>query len=398
MRNITGQAVVGGDLYGRERELARLWEKLEQGEHVSILAPRRVGKTSLMLELRRAPHPGWDVVYVDLEGAAGPADCIAAVIAALAEIPRYRTGLGSFPFSNAVRDVLRRLRSVGLGALRVDLKSATGGEWDREADRLQKCLANLPGADRRLLIVVDELPVPVARLLRTAEGARDAELLLSRLRYWRQAPELRGRVLMLFGGSVGLEGVLRRARLSAPINDLSPFHLGAWDRPTAAAFLEELGRDCDFRLDEGVAARILDLLGDPVPYHVQLFFSALRDACAGDPSGVSPETVERCFAERLAGPGGTAHLDHYETRLETAFDDRDLETARAVLDRVCRRADGAAFPALEDLRQSGGPAFPSVLRDLQADGYLLREDDRLRFRSNLLRQWWRERRGAEAAR
>ena len=39
MRNITGQAVVGDDLFGRTYELQRLWEKLEQGEHLLMLAP-----------------------------------------------------------------------------------------------------------------------------------------------------------------------------------------------------------------------------------------------------------------------------------------------------------------------------------------------------------------------
>ena len=66
MHNVTGPPVVDDDLYGREYELARLWERLEQGEHVLMLAPRRVGKTSLMLELRRAPRKGWDVIYIDV--------------------------------------------------------------------------------------------------------------------------------------------------------------------------------------------------------------------------------------------------------------------------------------------------------------------------------------------
>ena len=35
MRNITGQAVIGDDLYGREYELSRLWERLEQLEIVA---------------------------------------------------------------------------------------------------------------------------------------------------------------------------------------------------------------------------------------------------------------------------------------------------------------------------------------------------------------------------
>lgn len=103
MHNITGQAVIGDDLYGREYELKRLWELLEQGDHILMLAPRRVGKTSLMLELRRAPRRNWDVFYVDVEACKGPADCIAAVLAELATDSRYRSRFEAMPFSNAIK-------------------------------------------------------------------------------------------------------------------------------------------------------------------------------------------------------------------------------------------------------------------------------------------------------
>ena len=93
MRNITGQAVVGDDLYGRDYELARIWERLDQGEHLMMLAPRRVGKTSLMLELHRAPHENWDVVYVDVQSGDSAADCVAATLSALAApVPSFEAG------------------------------------------------------------------------------------------------------------------------------------------------------------------------------------------------------------------------------------------------------------------------------------------------------------------
>ena len=135
MRNIIGQAVVGDDLYGRTYELGRLWELLEQGQHILMLAPRRVGKTSLMLELRRAPRENWDVFYVDVEGGEGPADFVAAILAALAAAPRYRTHFESIPFSNAVKNVLTRLTSVAVNidVLRVELK----GQWAESGDMPQ---------------------------------------------------------------------------------------------------------------------------------------------------------------------------------------------------------------------------------------------------------------------
>ena len=213
---------------------------------------------------------------------------------------------------------------------------------------------------------------------------------MSWLRQLRQAPELRERICTLVGGSIGLEGVLRRAGLSGSINDLVPFHLDSWNRSTAAEFLNSLGHSYAFTLDDASITRLLDKLRDPVPYHVQLFFSALRDVCLGDAARVSPEAVEQCFAERLSGASGTAYLDHYATRLEIALDEHEHAMAVGILQSACRRARGTTLGELEDLRRRNERTFASVLRDLEADGYLRQEDERLEFRSNLLREWWRK--------
>ena len=162
---------------------------------------------------------------------------------------------------------------------------------------------------------------------------------------------------------------------------------------TAAAFLNELGRDVDFRLDDESIARVLGLLMKPVPYHVQLFYLNLRNMCGGDSSRVSPATIDRCFAERLAGERGTAHLDHYATRLETVLDEQEHEMARAILDRACKSRNGVRLADLGRLRRDNEPAFRSVLRDLKADRYVGEIDRRLAFRSNLLREWWRKHHG-----
>ena len=390
MRNITGQAVIGNDLYGREYELNRLWEMLEQSEHILMLAPRRVGKTSLMLELYRAPRENWDVFYVDVEACKGPADCIAAVLAALAADPQYRSRFEAIPFSAAIKDIFSRLSiSTDIGAMRVELANAIGRDWERAAGQLQTRLTSLPDTKRHLLIIFDELPFLLSRMLRTGGQEHETELLLSHLRHWRQAPELRGKVHTLVGGSIGLEGVLRRARLTGSINDLTPFRVESWDKATAVKFLSSLGRDYNFNLGEEFIEQMLDLLGDPVPYHVQLFFSTLRDTCHGYTRNVSANVIAECFADRLAGPGGTAHLDHYATRLDFALDEDEHQIALEVLGRACRRDGDIRVAELEDLRKRNEPALRSVLRDLETDGYLRRDPaDTLRFRSNLLRQWW----------
>lgn len=351
-----------------------------------------------MLELDRAPREDWEVIYIDVEGGDGPADCVASILAALAAHPKYRTRFEAMPFSKAVKDLLRGV-SVGasISVLQVELKQAIGSDWGQAADQLEARLTSLDDAGGKLLIILDELPILISRMLR-GERKEEAELLLSRLRRWRQAPALRGKVHTLIGGSIGLEGIVRRAGLSGSINDLVPFRLNSWDQSTAVEFLKELASSCGFPLDDESIARILDLLDDPVPYHVQLFFSALREESRVDPSLVSSELIDRCFEERLSGPSGTAHLDHYEKRLEIALDERECQMAYDILGLACRGRDGVAFADLEDLRRQGSETFQSALGDLEADGYLRRDDRRLIFRSNLLRTWWRKHRGRDQER
>src|SRR5919198_3188606 len=65
-----GGPVPAADLVGREPYLRRLVDRLEDGQHVLISGPRRIGKTSIILEaLRRARRHGAHTAYVDCLGA-----------------------------------------------------------------------------------------------------------------------------------------------------------------------------------------------------------------------------------------------------------------------------------------------------------------------------------------
>jgi uncharacterized protein len=65
-----GGPVPAADLVGRETYLRRLVERLEDGQHVLVAGPRRIGKTSIILEaLRRLRRRGAHTAYVDCLGA-----------------------------------------------------------------------------------------------------------------------------------------------------------------------------------------------------------------------------------------------------------------------------------------------------------------------------------------
>ena len=74
MQNITGNPVDGDDFFGRKDELCQLRSSVEAGNHVLLVGPRRVGKSSLVAELaRQLAKAGWTPVKVDVQHTADEA-------------------------------------------------------------------------------------------------------------------------------------------------------------------------------------------------------------------------------------------------------------------------------------------------------------------------------------
>lgn len=61
-----GSPVEGEDFYGRDKLVKLIWERLEKN-NLLLAAPRRFGKTSIMLNLRDNPRENWQVFLLDTE-------------------------------------------------------------------------------------------------------------------------------------------------------------------------------------------------------------------------------------------------------------------------------------------------------------------------------------------
>ena len=389
LRNIVGNPVTGSDLFGREKELGWIWERLELGEHVHLLAPRRVGKTSLMMELQRDPQPNWHVIYVDAMNALGPAGLFANIVKELAQSPAYQTWFEAMPFRAALSKVRQHFRRTN-GDLHVSksgMSTAMGVDWLVTMEQLRQRLKNPPNESAKLLLILDELPFLLTKMLKMRRGQKHVELMLANLRSWRQDPSLRQKVHMLFDGSVDLRSVLRRPGLSWLANDMAPIRIDSWGYQTAIRFLQRLGTDCGFVLQHDHIELMLELLGDPEPYHIQLFFRELFAASRGTASGVTKELVRNCFEVLLSEPKNSVIREHYTWRLRSALDTESYEAVQAILRLACNR-DGTSIQDIQDFAGERASLFRKAVNDLEMEGYIVRNEDRIVFQSNLLRSCW----------
>lgn len=278
MKNVVGKPVTGNNFFGRTQELTELGE-ITQDEHVLLLAPRRVGKTSLLLALQ----------------------------------------------SNVHRD-----------------RSATS------------VYVSVAAATNELQFVKIES-----------------------LRF-------------VLAGSIGLDNVTRRHRLTDTINDLRDWRLGPFTRDNADRFLGELAHAYQIKLGPDLRDAICDRAEWLIPYHLQVIFSALRKQCAGAAPTVT--LLDRAIDTLISRK---AYFTYWDERLHDAFGAPEDDLARTMLLTCARDARGATMTKLQrslahqlpDLRDRV-TATSWIVDVLENDGYLVAEGGRYRFRSGLLRRYW----------
>ncbi len=130
-----------------------------------------------------------------------------------------------------------------------------------------------------------------------------------------------------------------------------------------------------------------------IPYHLQLVFSELLDHV---PRGTPPAQADVDDAyERLLSPSRMAYFDYWHQRLTDELGAPDDAQALAILASTARDRRGASIDALRGVlsQHLWEPAerdaqLRYLLDVLESDGYLVRSESRVRFRSPLLRDYW----------
>jgi hypothetical protein len=392
--NIVGNTVQGEDFFDRERELERVLERL-QTDNVLLLAPRRVGKTSLMYRVReKEKELGHLAAYLS----------VADVDTELQFVQKlYEAAQTWSPGQRAVKALakgplgrfMRRIKKLGVATVAVELADGAAGQWQELGAALARVLDKL---DTRCILLVDELPIFVLSLLRQDTTGGRARTFLNWFRQLRLDPDASRHVRWLLAGSIGLDTVTQRVRLGDTINDLFLFNeLGPFSREIADAFLAALGQSYGIHLTDEVKAHIRARLGWLIPFHLQLFFSKLRERTDGPRPRITLEDVDAVY-EGLLTPANKGYFDYWEQRLTEELGPPDDRQALDLLNAVAKNPEGEPLRVLQGVL--GARLQDPEQRDrqlrylvdvLQSDGYLVLEGERYRFRSALLRDFWSRR-------
>ncbi len=383
--NKIGAPVTGNDFFGRTKEIAKATRYLDEKQSLLLSAPRRIGKSSLAKKLiANKVIEGWKCVYIDLQGVASTEDFLRILIDSF-------TGAGIMQktqkkVKDFISSVFTVTDNIELGPLKINLAHPLS------AETIYNRMSHIFAHQQDCLIVIDELPLFLGKLIgKEGENLKDVEFLLSWFRSIRQLDD--SRLRWLFCGSVGLRNFTTHYGISQTINDLVDFKLGEFSQSEAIGLINALAQSYDIRMDEKIIAQTLDMLQWPIPYFIQLLMDRVISAKQNtEDTVVRSEEIKSAFDELIQS-------DYFMTWDERLEEYRELQPmARTILDTLSNIENGLEKQQLTQILMKDhvsteegavNKKLVKVLSMLEHDGYILRNDGNRKFRSPLLRKWWK---------
>lgn len=395
---IVGSVPRGEDYFGQEVLIESIWDKLKN-DNILLAAPRRFGKTAAMYKLYDKPRFGFIPVYTNIESIGTAGDFMVELISKIYQQRQFKRVLNKlWEGSKDIASFFRSLpEDIDIGGIKVKLRENTDvpGNWRSYGERIMDLLsAEKPS----LLLILDEFAVMIDQI--AGKNREEAEQLLHWFRAARTAPNTRTRFVL--GSSIHLIPALDSMRLVDTVNDLYIQKVKPFPSETAKSYLKAIFDSHQMILTDEVGDTILELVGEPIPYLLAVFITAMFDYQRATKSDLTPGVVKTVFEEDLLGGSASATFSHYRSRIDTYYPGWEGQTAKAILRLLSRTESNVEGQTLYQifLKSSNIPhsaqseeKFMNLMNKMDNDFYISYKEGRYSFFSRVLKLWWKNRYG-----
>lgn len=379
MKNVVGQAVRGKDFWDRKSELAKIWQVIENGTHPLLVAPRRVGKTSIMYKILDEPKENYAVVYVNTESAQSANEFWYKLFNALMDEEFNNKNSAKF------KNFCTKLKTLNIESISISGSIKLGDAKDLNYAEAFETLIKDIESDKKLIIMMDEFAQTIENIVKHST-IKEAESLLAIHRTLRQNPKIASKISFIYAGSIGLESVVERFDAIKFINDLNSIKITPLPHLEAKEFVRKL---CHHISDEKIVY-LLEKIEWLIPFYIQLIIQELNALYMEKALHiVQNEDIDEAIRKALAHKN---HFKHWEGRIKTAFETDEYKFAKEILNLISEQTTleskeivnlGSKYELTED-------ALKRVIRVLIYDGYINNDENPkiYRFNSPILKLWW----------
>ena len=341
-----------------------------------LAAPRRVGKTSFAKRLMDVQGAkGWNTIFIDLEQITNINHFFKAFHDELMALPEVR--MTDKVMSKVKKWVSGLELSTQAGPVQASIKANS-----TDNDDFNGLAEVLNALEHHTLIVFDELTVLLESLTLIDNDGRTVRTFLNQFRALRSSTA--ESCSWLICSSVGVRNYTIQHNLSDTINDVADFDLGAYSDAEATEFVSLLAQTIGIEIDDKTVRHMLAKIGWNIPYFIQLLMSRL-------PKGkVTKAAIDDAYNHLLK----TGSFDTWHERLNKEYGN-NKDVAKLVLQYMCVNTEGKPRDEIFNYLYARFSSFDNdslglLLRALMTDGYLVKDGELYRFRSPLLRDYWKE--------
>ena len=375
MQIITGQSARKENFWQREKEIKEILHKINSHQHILLVAPRRVGKTSIMHYLLDNPEDKV-VLYIDTESANSENEFWKKLFNKLMNEEFINT------LQNRVKNLGNKLKALKISE--ITTKGIKFGESEEieYIEAFKEIIKNLD-IDKNLVIMIDEFAQTIENIIKY-ESAHSVKSLLTHHRELRQDRNLSEKITFIYAGSIGLESVASKLDSISAINDLTVIKVPPLTQDDAQNFVETLAKTNNINIEKEATIYMLEKIEWLIPFYIQLIMDELRKLDVL----ITNEIIDSTFKSLLENRN---HFEHWHTRLKS-LDDNEYMFAKEILNFVSENDIitsseilniGTKYTLLEDTAKE-------VRNSLVYDGYINNNDNikEFRFNSPILKMWW----------
>jgi len=382
MKNCVGQVVRGDDFWDRVHELASIWDAVLNGSHVLLVAPRRVGKTSIMRHMQDNPKEGYLVVYIDTESADSENEFWHKLLNALMEeefISRVKK------YTQKFGHILEEINIKNISTKGVTFGDDTTVDYATAFEKLIK------GLDYKikLIIMIDEFAQTVENIIKY-EDEKSAESFLRTHRALRQNITLSKQVSFVYAGSIGLESVVSKMGATKLINDLNSIKVKPLADKDVMAFTKLLASSVGIDIREEIIIELLDEIEWFIPFYIQLLIQELKTLSREHSTcTIESEMIREAMHMAISHQNLFAS---WRSKLKDGFKKKGYLYAKEILNKISEEGTLSSLKIqnIASKHKLDEDYSKEIIHSLEYDGYINNNDDVkvYRFNSPILKQWW----------
>ena len=386
---MTGQVIFGDKYFSRPKDEERVWRRLKRGGHLLLLAPRRVGKTSLLRHLENNPQEGYVFLYTMVQSCNTEHEFYKEILEKLhsSEFTNRLDKL-SHKGKELITSILGTIKGIEFGDAGISFQNS---DYKLTASDLEKVINGLE-LNQKLILVLDEYP-DVLEKINNKQGKEAAVDFLANTRSLCQNTELSQKVQFIFTGSIGLDTLANRLGSSGLINDRDKVAIDPLTEASALAFITFLANNNESKLslDNAVALYLLQKIEWLMPYYIEALWLRLEDLCCDeDIENPTEADVDRAF-ELLFDRHYRTTFNHWAERLNR-FENGEAKLAKIILDTLTETGELSLNEIYNIFQDESHQHLNGnyILDCLEHDGYIFEHQEKaFKFTSPILKEWWR---------